>query len=85
MAKCPSRGILVHRCILCNHSAYDGGGQFSISAGKTAVLIDRAVKHILTAFCAILLLLLMVVFTVYSVVMRYVFEPPLYGAIYSLY
>ncbi|MEX3010752.1 TRAP transporter small permease [Hoeflea sp. TYP-13] len=41
--------------------------------------VDRAVKKILTAFCAILLLL-MVVFTVYSVVMRYVFEnPPVWG------
>ena len=48
-------------------------------AGKTAFLIDGAVKHIPTAFCAILLLL-MVVFTVYSVVMRYVFEnPPVWG------
>ena len=41
--------------------------------------IDNAVKKILTAFCAVLLLL-MVVFTVYSVVMRYVFEnPPVWG------
>ncbi len=41
--------------------------------------IDRAVKKTLTAFCAILLLL-MVAFTVYSVVMRYVFEnPPVWG------
>lgn len=40
---------------------------------------DRAVRNILTAFCAILLLL-MVAFTVYSVVMRYVFEnPPVWG------
>jgi TRAP-type C4-dicarboxylate transport system permease small subunit len=43
------------------------------------VLFDRAVKKILTAFCSILLLM-MVVFTVYSVVMRYVFEnPPVWG------
>ncbi|MEG9862219.1 MAG: TRAP transporter small permease subunit [Parvularculales bacterium] len=43
------------------------------------VFIDRMVKKILTAFCAILLLL-MVVFTVYTVVMRYVFEnPPVWG------
>lgn len=41
--------------------------------------IDGAVKKILTAYCAILLLL-MVIFTVYSVVMRYVFEdPPVWG------
>jgi TRAP-type C4-dicarboxylate transport system permease small subunit len=41
--------------------------------------IDRAVKKTLTAFCAVLLLL-MVAFTVYSVVMRYVFEnPPVWG------
>lgn len=44
-----------------------------------AKFIDNAVKKVLTAFCAILLLL-MVVFTVYSVVMRYVFEnPPVWG------
>ncbi len=42
-------------------------------------LIDTAVKKILTAFCSVLLLL-MVAFTVYSVVMRYVFEnPPVWG------
>jgi len=41
--------------------------------------IDTAVKKILTAFCAVLLFL-MVAFTVYSVVMRYVFEnPPVWG------
>lgn len=41
--------------------------------------IDRIVRNTLTAFCAILLLL-MVAFTVYSVVMRYVFEnPPVWG------
>lgn len=41
--------------------------------------IDRTVKTTLTAFCAVLLLL-MVAFTVYSVVMRYVFEnPPIWG------
>ena len=38
-------------------------------------LFDAAVKKILTALCSVLLLL-MVAFTVYSVVMRYVFEPP---------
>lgn len=44
-----------------------------------AKFIDSAVKKLLTAFCAVLLLL-MVVFTVYSVVMRYVFEnPPVWG------
>ena len=42
-------------------------------------LIDLWVKKILTAFCAIFLLL-MVVFAVYNVVMRYVFEnPPVWG------
>lgn len=47
-----------------------------ISAFK---FIDLAVKKTLTAFCAVLLLL-MVVFTVYTVVMRYVFEnPPVWG------
>ena len=41
--------------------------------------IDQAVKRTLTAFCA-LLLLAMVAFTVYSVVMRYVFkDPPIWG------
>ncbi|MEM9575761.1 MAG: TRAP transporter small permease [Pseudomonadota bacterium] len=41
--------------------------------------IDRAVKKTLTAFCAVLLLA-MVAFTVYSVVMRYVFkDPPIWG------
>jgi len=41
--------------------------------------IDIAVKKTLTAFCAILLLM-MVVFAVYNVVMRYVFEnPPVWG------
>jgi TRAP-type C4-dicarboxylate transport system permease small subunit len=41
--------------------------------------IDCAVKKTLTAFCAVLLLM-MVAFTVYSVVMRYVFEdPPVWG------
>lgn len=41
--------------------------------------IDGAVKKTLTAFCAILLLL-MVIFAVYNVVMRYVFEdPPVWG------
>lgn len=47
---------------------------------RTAVVfVDRMIRKILTAFCAILLLL-MVAFTVYSVVMRYVFEnPPVWG------
>lgn len=46
---------------------------------KAAKFIDAAVKKLLTAFCATLLLL-MVAFTVYSVVMRYVFEnPPVWG------
>ena len=41
--------------------------------------IDRLVKKTLTAFCAVFLLL-MVVFAVYNVVMRYVFEnPPVWG------
>lgn len=44
-----------------------------------AKLIDSAVKKVLTAFCSVLLLM-MVAFTVYSVVMRYVFEnPPVWG------
>ncbi|NNE24462.1 MAG: TRAP transporter small permease [Rhizobiales bacterium] len=42
-------------------------------------IIDKAVHKVLTAFCGTLLLL-MVVFTVYSVVMRYYFEdPPVWG------
>ena len=46
---------------------------------KLIVWIDRLVKKTLTAFCAIFLLL-MVVFAVYNVVMRYVFEnPPVWG------
>ncbi len=45
----------------------------------TVMFVDRMVRKALTAFCAVLLLL-MVVFTVYSVVMRYVFEnPPVWG------
>lgn len=41
--------------------------------------IDQLVKKILTGFCAVFLLL-MVVFAVYNVVMRYVFEnPPVWG------
>ncbi|MEM7224562.1 MAG: TRAP transporter small permease [Pseudomonadota bacterium] len=46
---------------------------------KAAKFVDIAIRKLLTGFCAILLLL-MVVFTVYSVVMRYVFEdPPVWG------
>jgi len=46
---------------------------------EIAKSIDSAVKKTLTAFCAVLLLL-MVIFTVYSVIMRYVFEdPPVWG------
>jgi len=46
---------------------------------NAVTFIDRWVKKTLTAFCATLLLL-MVVFTVYTVVMRYVFEdPPVWG------
>ena len=46
---------------------------------EIAKSIDSAVKKVLTAFCAVLLLL-MVAFTVYNVVMRYVFEnPPVWG------
>ncbi len=46
---------------------------------KTIRTIDRLVKKVLTAFCAIFLLL-MVVFAVYNIVMRYVFEnPPVWG------
>lgn len=41
--------------------------------------LDKAVKKTLTAFCAILLLM-MVAFTVYTVIMRYVFlNPPIWG------
>ena len=44
-----------------------------------AVFIDRMVRHILTAFCAVFLFL-MVAFTVYSVMMRSVFlNPPVWG------
>ena len=46
---------------------------------KIITRIDTLVKKTLTAFCAIFLLL-MVVFAVYNVVMRYVFEdPPVWG------
>jgi len=46
---------------------------------KILIGIDRLVKKTLTAFCAIFLLL-MVVFAVYNVVMRYVFlNPPVWG------
>ncbi len=42
-------------------------------------VIDRLVHKVLTAFCGTLLML-MVVFTVYSVIMRYYFEdPPVWG------
>ena len=46
---------------------------------KFITWVDTLVKKTLTAFCAIFLLL-MVVFAVYNVVMRYVFEnPPVWG------
>ena len=46
---------------------------------KYVVWIDRLVKKILTGFCSIFLLM-MVVFAVYNIVMRYVFEnPPVWG------
>lgn len=46
---------------------------------RTIATIDRLVKKVLTAFCAIFLLL-MVIFAVYNIVMRYVFEnPPVWG------
>jgi len=46
---------------------------------KYVVWIDGLVKKILTGFCSIFLLL-MVVFAVYNVIMRYVFEnPPVWG------
>ena len=46
---------------------------------KLVIWIDTWVKKALTAFCAVFLLL-MVVFAVYNVVMRYVFEnPPVWG------
>ena len=44
-----------------------------------AAFIDRTVKNVLTIFCAVLLLA-MVAFTVYTVIMRYVFlDPPVWG------
>ncbi len=46
---------------------------------KLIIWIDTLVKKTLTAFCAVFLLL-MVVFAVYNIVMRYVFEnPPVWG------
>ena len=46
---------------------------------KFIIWIDTAVKKTLTAFCAIFLLM-MVVFAVYNIVMRYVFlNPPVWG------
>jgi len=46
---------------------------------KLITVIDSLVKKTLTAFCAIFLLL-MVVFAVYNIVMRYVFlNPPVWG------
>jgi len=46
---------------------------------KIITWIDSLVKKTLTAFCA-LFLLMMVIFAVYNVVMRYVFEdPPVWG------
>ncbi|MDA8031009.1 MAG: TRAP transporter small permease subunit, partial [Alphaproteobacteria bacterium] len=46
---------------------------------KFLVAADLLMRRILSGFC-MLLLLLMVVFTVYTVVMRYVFEnPPVWG------
>lgn len=46
---------------------------------KFVIWVDRLVKKILTGFCASFLLL-MVVFAVYNVIMRYVFEnPPVWG------
>ena len=46
---------------------------------KIIQTIDKLVKKILTGFCG-LFLLLMVVFAVYNVIMRYVFEnPPVWG------
>ena len=46
---------------------------------RFVVWVDRLVKKVLTGFCGIFLLL-MVVFAVYNVIMRYVFEnPPVWG------
>lgn len=46
---------------------------------KLVIWVDRLVNKILTGFCATLLLL-MVIFAVYNVIMRYVFEnPPVWG------
>lgn len=65
LAKCADRHVTISR------ETHD---MLAIAKG-----IDAAVKKTMTAFCAVLLLL-MVAFTVYSVVMRYVFEdPPVWG------
>ncbi len=46
---------------------------------KFLILLDQAVRRALAGFC-MLMLLVMVVFTVYTVVMRYLFEdPPVWG------
>jgi TRAP-type C4-dicarboxylate transport system permease small subunit len=46
---------------------------------KFVIWIDKLVKKTLTGFCSIFLLM-MVVFAVYNVIMRYVFEnPPVWG------
>ena len=46
---------------------------------RILVAIDRGARKFLTAFC-IIMLFMMVAFTVYTVIMRYVFEnPPMWG------
>ena len=52
---------------------------------KILVAIDRWLRKLLTAFCA-LALFSMVAFTVYTVFMRYVFEnPPVWGDLMTLF
>jgi TRAP-type C4-dicarboxylate transport system permease small subunit len=52
---------------------------------KALVKLDRYVRMTLTAFCAVALFS-MVVFTVYTVFMRYVFEdPPVWGDLMTLF
>lgn len=52
---------------------------------KILVAIDRWLRKLLTAFCAIALFS-MVAFTVYTVFMRYVFEnPPVWGDLMTLF
>ena len=64
-----------HFCAEGRNEVRQGGCAMLAVAG----FVDRAIRKALTGFCA-LLLFLMVAFTIYSVVMRYVFEdPPVWG------